>query len=297
MNIHSEQEEGSHSQFSGKRRKSEQRSDGAKLRKMLNKTEKAKVLLAIMDFDIQDALEYVKKTVEGENHIQMEEEKTKFWDNVKSCQFLSEVIQVLGTMFSTIYKSCGQGKNKYMAFQLEWHRCCSLLLQRDTSSHDTHKHPDLSSLYQRWVGFCEGSKGVTKDVQDSIMISVSSAIYNYFLKIVSKAQQTPDSAESTVVAGQDETSVYYRFCGAALASMLHCRYEKRFKRKHKAAYSINREIQVLKCIECDDKDHIPYELKYRDQGHMYFPAKYFLGFLKKLDTCVTENANETTFRK
>ena len=39
------------------------------------------------------------------------------------------------------------------------------------------------------------------------------------------------------------------------------------------------------------------ELKYRDRGYMYFPSKEFLLFLRGLDRCVMENANESTFKK
>ncbi len=54
---------------------------------------------------------------------------------------------------------------------------------------------------------------------------------------------------------------------------------------------------MLRCIQCTDKDHIPGELKYRDRGHMYFPSKDFLTVLRGIDSCVMENANESTLRK
>ncbi len=80
--------------------------------------------------------------------------------------------------------------------------------------------------------------------------------------------------------------------------MLHTRYHKKHKLKdgpHRS--SVDREIQLLKCIQCDDKTHIPEELKYRDRGHMYFPSKEILCFLKHVDACVMENANEASFKK
>ena len=52
---------------------------------------------------------------------------------------------------------------------------------------------------------------------------------------------------------KEEDSVYYRFCGAALSSMLHSRYEKRVE-PDKKDY-IQREIVVLRAIKCDDKSH------------------------------------------
>lgn len=53
---------------------------------------------------------------------------------------------------------------------------------------------------------------------------------------------------------------------------------------------------MLKCIQCTDKSHILEELKNRDRGYMYFPSKDFLSFLRGLDNCVMENANDSTFK-
>ena len=60
---------------------------------------------------------------------------------------------------------------------------------------------------------------------------------------------------------------------------------------------LDMEIQVLKCIHSTDKSHIPEELKYRDRGFMYFPSQEFLSFLRGVDNCVMENANDSTFEK
>ena len=125
----------------------------------------------------------------------------------------------------------------------------------------------------------------------------------HFLKKATDAQMSildastkSEPSASMNQAVHDDDSVYYRFCGAALSSMFHARYEKMRKTKHKQSI-INREIQVLKCIQCDNKSHIPYELQYRDRGYMYFPAREFLDFIKSIDGIVTENANEVTFQK
>ena len=79
--------------------------------------------------------------------------------------------------------------------------------------------------------------------------------------------------------------------------MLHVRYDKRRSCKQEQKETLEQEIQVLKCIQCTDKSHIPEELKYRDRGYMYFPSKDFLSFLRGLDNCVMENANDSTFKK
>lgn len=82
----------------------------------------------------------------------------------------------------------------------------------------------------------------------------------------------------------DTNSVYYKFCGAAIAEMLHGRYSKRRNCVASKA-SINQEIQVLQCV---NKEHIPQVLKYRVRGYMYFPAVEFLPFLRALDQSVME---------
>ena len=141
---------------------------------------------------------------------------------------------------------------------------------------------------------------MNKQVRDAVMISICSAVYKYFLERVSKVQESIlEPSSSTRVISQDSDSVYYRFCGAAMTAMLHARYEKRRSCKQDQKETLEKEIKVLKCIQCysTDKSHIPEELKYRDRGHMYFPSVEFLSFLRGLDTCVMENANESTFRK
>ena len=186
-----------------------------------------------------------------------------------------------------------------MRFQLEWHQRCSVfLLPPDKGLSDVgvdpKKNVDFAQL-QRWIGYCEG-KSVNKQVRNAVMISVCSTVYKYFLKRVSKVQEsTLKPSSSTRVISQDSDSVYYRFCGAAVTAMLHARYKKRRSCKQDQKETLRKEINVLKCIQCTDKSHTPEELKYRDRGHMYFPSVEFLSFFER--TCVMENANECTFRQ
>ena len=204
---------------------------------------------------------------------------------------MTELLRTLASLLASLYKSCDKGKDKYMKFQLEWHQCCSVfLLPPDKCLTDVGVNPeknvDLAHLQQRWIGYYEG-KSVEKDVRDAIIVSVCSAVYNYFLKRVTKVQHV----------SQDIESIYYRFCGAALANMLHTRYDKRRSCKQEQKEGVEHEILVLKCIQCTDKSHIPEELKYRDWGFMYFPSIEFLSFLRGLDSCVMESAHESTFKK
>ena len=214
---------------------------------------------------------------------------------------VTELLCTLVSSFASLYKSCDKGKDKYMKFQLEWHQCCSVfLLPPDKGLFDVgvdpKKNVNLARLQQQWVRYCEG-RTVDKHVRDAV-ISVCCAVYNYLLKRVSTVQQSIlELTSSTSPISQDTDSVYYRLCGAAIANMLHARYNKRQVCKQEQKETLEQEIQVLKCIQCTDKSHISEKLKYRDRGYIYFPSKEFLSFLRGVDTCVMENANESTFKK
>ena len=175
----------------------------------------------------------------------------------------------LADAFANLYKSCDKGKDKYMNFQLEWHRYCSVFLLspgKDISDvgYDLQNHSDLARLQQRWS---EG-KAVSHNVRCSVMISLGNAVYKYFLKLVSKVQESMVDSTSTGESIVKPDSVYYRFCDAAIADMLHGRYSKCRTAKPCSKLTINREIEVLKCIQCVKKDHIPQELQYRDNGYI-----------------------------
>ena len=237
-------------------------------------------------------------------HITENSARNGFWTCLQNSgkQLVNELLRTLSSLFAALYKSCDKGKEKYMKFQLEWHQYCSIFLlppdkELSDIGVDAKKNVDLVRLQQRWVGYCEG-QSVNKQGRDAVMISVCGAVYNYFLKRVSTVQQSIlEPTSSTSPLSQDADSVYYRFCGAAIANMLHTRYDKRHSCKQEQKEILEQEIQVLKCIQCTDKSHIPEELKYRDRGYMYFPSKDFLSFLRGLDSCVMENANECTFKK
>ena len=47
----------------------------------------------------------------------------------------------------------------------------------------------------------------------------------------------------------------------------------------------------------DNKSAVPGEFRYWDRGYMHFPCEKFLSFLRELDTCVMENANEHNLRR
>ena len=88
--------------------------------------------------------------------------------------------------------------------------------------------------------------------------------------------------------------MYYRFGGAALAAMLHLRYDQLKSGVHESKReSVRDEITILKAIQCTDKDHAPDYFQYRDMGYMYFPAARYIPFIKNVDKFVLECASES----
>ncbi len=104
---------------------------------------------------------------------------------------------------------------------------------------------DMEKIRQTWIGFCEG-KDVSEWNRNAVMITISAAAYDFYLRLLTKCQQEisdGESENSIEECVKEEDSVYYRFCGAALSSMLHSRYEKR-----------------VDCIKPDKKDCIQREI-------------------------------------
>ncbi len=150
---------------------------------MLNKDEKAQVMLSICDVNSDDVLSPVNVTVSNERHISENSARRDFWACLQSSgkQMMSELLHTLANLFAS------SDKDKYMKFQLEWHQCCSVfLLPPDKSL--AKKNVNLAHTRQRWIGYCEG-RPVDKDIRDAVVISVCSAVYNYLLKRVSEVQQ------------------------------------------------------------------------------------------------------------
>lgn len=127
-------------------------------RKVLNKTE---IMLLLCDVDICSVIKHVKSTIEAEKHMEEVPGRMEFWNALeKSESLMKEIMLSLTSTFASLYKSCDKGKCKYLNFQLEWHRYCSVFLLppgKDVSDvdYDVQKYSELARLQQRWIGFCE----------------------------------------------------------------------------------------------------------------------------------------------
>ena len=172
-------------------------------RKVLNKTEKTKIMLSLCDVDICSVIKHVKSTIEAEKHMEEVPGRMEFWNALeKSESLMKEIMLSLTSTFASLYLPPG----------------------KDVSDvdYDVQKHSELARLQQRWIGFCEG-KSVDSDIRCSVMISLCNAVYKYFLNLVSSVQQSllDDTTSKSTNIEHDSDSVYYRFCGAAIAEMLH----------------------------------------------------------------------------
>ena len=267
--------------------------------RLLKKDEKKALLdmLSSLASDCSSVVAAVIDIVTNENHIHVYKERETFWTSLQSAQSLiSTLVKGLTELFIRVYKSCQTGKDKYCKFQLEWHRQCSVLLMDLV---DEGGHKDLCQIHQRWLGYCEGS-GVAKDVFNPVLIAVYSAVFDYLMQRVALHQkrEQSDDLDQTPTLEDQEVGVYYRFGGAALAAMLHLRYDQlnpgidESKRE-----CVRDEITILKAIQCTTKDHVPDYLQYRDMGYMYFPAACYIPFIKNVDKCVSEYANESSLKQ
>ena len=130
------------------------------------------------------------------------------------------------------------------------------------------------------------------------MIAISAAIYGFMLQQVRIFIKDSGSEQRTCTLQSEPDDVYLRFGGGALADMFTQRYKDMKSNKasiHKER--ISKELQVLECMRRVDKSTILPTLAYKDRGGMYFPDKAFLPFIKSLDDCVRENANEESFTR
>ena len=110
----------------------------------------------------------------------------------------------------------------------------------------------------------------------------------------------PEDEGGSFDSGVEGDDVYYRFGGAAIASLLHGRHDKIKICSDQQKDNISKEITLLQKLSVHEKDkkgYLPEYLKYRDEGHMYFPCQELLPFLKALDSRVKETTNHSNFTK
>ena len=120
----------------------------------------------------------------------------------------------------------------------------------------------------------------------------------FFYQFIKEEIVGEQSATDTT-ASADTDDVLYRFCGAALASMLQSRYKLIRTCPLERKDAISQEISLLQSININSKEksHIPNYLQYRDRGFMYFPSEHFLPFLQAVDRNVRQYTNSDCFQR
>ena len=226
--------------------------------RLLRKDEKKALLdmLCNLASNSSDIVSAVINIVTKDVHIHVYKEREKLWSSLRSAQSLMlTLVKGLTELFIRVYKSCQTGKDKYCRFQLEWHKQCSLLLKDEV---DQEGQKELSQIHQRWLGYCEGS-GVAKEVYNPVLIAVFDCLMLKVAKHQKKqADGDHDSGEGPSL--EDQEGVYYRFGGAALAAMLHLRYDQLWDT----------------CA---------------------FLPPHYIPFIKNVDKCVLEYANESCLKQ
>ena len=176
----------------------------------------------------------------------------------------------------------------------EWHQHCSSFLMEPTN---TQGH-DADNSQQLWHKL---SYGVDASIKNPVIISFCAAVSDNLLirirALLSGTEQEGVSATDKVQLECEPDDVHIRFCGAALAGMYQERYKKMRLKTNKHKDDISKELTVLDWVRVMDKTVLPESLKYKDEGGMYFPHLSFIPFVRAVDKCVREHANETSFKR
>lgn len=199
--------------------------------------------------------------------------------------------------FCRVYESCGGGKDKYTRFVLQWHQHCSSFLM--DSAEDQGLSPDEDNPQRIWNRL---SSGVDASIKNPVMISFCAAVFDNLLIRIRTLLSGTDRESVYKLTGniqleRESDDVHLRFCGAALATMYKERYKKMKSKAIKNKDDVSKELTVLDWIRMTDKNVLPESLKYKDEGGMYFPHPSFVPFIRAVDECVREHANETSFKR
>lgn len=195
-----------------------------------------------------------------------------------------------------MYTQHSIGKDKYLYFQLDWHKYCSVfLLPKESNVGCVFDSPpknlrEIESVRQLWLNFCDGYQEQINC--NKVMILLTSAVYNVLLEQVHTCNTLDCSDANSPTECRDGDDVYARFGGATLCSMLHLRY-KDIKRCNEGKRDIiSKEIDILHSINTKNKASMPQYLQYRDNGYMYTPHPTFIPFFRAVDECTKEIVNQ-----
>ena len=258
---------------------------------MLNKSQRTEII------------ESIKKLSEQVKFSEQDFLKTMLEALLQNEHLFNSLIEHHRTTFINLYIQFSKGKEKYLRFQLAWHKHCSaLLLSKELSincifpSSPPNDIKEISDVRQLWLCFCDAYPSTEQENCKKIMILLSSVLYDVLLQNMHmcNAQLSTFTATSS---NCDSDDVYVRFGGATLSSMLHLRYKDIRRCSEKRRDTISKEIQILQAINTKEKSSMPQYLQYRDNGYMYMPNTVFVPFFRAIDNCIKEVVNEHGFHE
>ena len=289
----------------GTKRKDKESDEGkSRTKKMLKKSERTAIVRNIKDKATTDlAIELAAELDKDHTRFLAQNESLNtLWSSLKSANLLyHDLIEYHRSIFASLYEANGTGKEKYMRFQIEWYRYCSIFLLPTDVPINTiildNLSQDLSKIQKAWFSFCEANSPTNWAPCNKIMIMFSSAIYSVLLKTVHDTTTQSVVTNPASVQLEDSDDVYFRFGGAAICEMLHVRYKQIKKCTESKREKLNSEIDILQAINTRDKSSMPSYLQERDKGHLYSPHADFIPFFRDVDNLVKVAVSKNGFEE
>ena len=274
--------------------------DASRKRKALNKNEKQQIKKSLSD--LRPEVTTVISLVNVRKQLPSSNQNVEIFCNFivpNSIMFLAEHWHQI---FVKLYGDCSTMKEKYLQFQIKWHRHCSyFLVEKNAELSLIGLHPAdpsaeaVVSVRSQWNKLCVANCLQRSDAK-IFMILFCGCLYDELLRQCHRIIE-PD-IQASELCSEDSEDVYYRFGESTLRNMLHDRYTKIKSCPLNQKDRVSEEITVLQQLSVhrkEDKDHVPDYLKYRDEGHMCFPCVELLPFLKATDIATKKETNNTTF--
>ncbi|XP_019855757.1 PREDICTED: uncharacterized protein LOC109584445 [Amphimedon queenslandica] len=266
----------------------------SRTKKMLSKKERSSVVSHIKKSPILEQVKiYFHKN-----------ECNIFQELISHGDLLVKLVNYHQNTFISLYESNATGKDKYISFQLEWHKYCSVfLLPRELPTQHLFSPPtnEMETIRTLWLDFTINPQ-IVEDKFKKFMMSFSSVVRDILLQethlcLKDISDTTATGQGTTHSCNNDSDDVYFRFGGGTIASMLKQRYKeiRRCNVDKMELFSI--EIAILQAINNKDKSSVPAYLQYRDRGNMYMPDMTFIPFFRAVDDCVKQVVNEKGFEE
>ena len=187
-----------------------------KKRKALNKKERLQVIKHIKSTSVLPVLKGMFK----------EKERGTFSKLLDNEETLRALIKFHQETFVLLYEANGIGKDKYISFQLQWHKYCSIFLLPKASAIQCVFSPPtkgMEDVRHIWLAYSEKDTDLESNTaeQNKFMMMFSSSIYEILLREVhAYVMKFNDCTGSSTNVAIDQDDVYFRFGGATLASMV-----------------------------------------------------------------------------